>query len=215
MSLEVAVTISGPSVIAGTGLGWVEDGETLRPQDISYGPHGQQSTTSFPSPPPLPPHCLIKNIWKFNWEVSGTLFDILSKLTKWEEIFLLRVLNTAESEVSSSGCLSENISPLLLISRLSTSCDWCPFYADISKPNFREFLSPPFDKFKILLKFSKKNQIGYLFCMGPRRAHLLNISCFISVKCTLCKPLMCSNPTLVPHIDMTRSTWWGIESYLM
>ena len=50
------------AVIAGTGLGWVEDGETLRPQDISYGPHGQQSTTSFPSPPPLPPHCLIKNI---------------------------------------------------------------------------------------------------------------------------------------------------------
>ena len=156
VSPEVAVTISGPSVIAGTGLGWVEDGETLRPQDISYGPHGQQSTTSFPSPPPLPPHCLIKNIWKFNWEVLGTLFDILSKLTKWEEIFLRRVLNTAESEVSSSGCLSENISPLLLISRLSTSCDWCPFYADISKPNFREFLSPPFDKFKILLKFSKK-----------------------------------------------------------
>ena len=55
MSLEVAVTISGPSVIAGTGLGWVEDGETLRPQDISYGPHGLQSTTSFPSSLSLPP----------------------------------------------------------------------------------------------------------------------------------------------------------------
>ena len=169
---------------------------------------------AFPPPPLPPPHCLIKKIWKFNWEVSGTLFDILSKLTKWEEIFLLRVLNTAESEVSSSGCLSKNISPLLLISRLSTSCDWCPFYADISKPNFREFLSPPFDKFKILLKFSKKKSNRLFILHGTSSGTFIEHFLLHFSKMHFVLNHWCA-AALVPHIDMTRSTWWGIESYLM
>lgn len=56
-------------------------------------------------------------------------------------------------------------SPLDFCAELQHSYNCSPLWADILKPNFREFLSPPFDKFKfkILLECLEKNSAIY-FC---------------------------------------------------
>ena len=62
--------------------------------------------------------------------------------------------------------MKTTFSPLLIsVLSFQHSNNWSPLWADILKPNFREFLSPPFDKFKfkILLECLEKNSAIY-FC---------------------------------------------------
>ena len=56
-------------------------------------------------------------------------------------------------------------SPLDFCAELQHSYNCSPLWADILKPNFREFLSPPFDKFKfkILLEYWEKKLSNLFF----------------------------------------------------